>query len=98
MQVRTSFFEKKEAKKLLLMGPRARQPSGPSSKSFLVLIFKKELLLPPSLRAQRSNPSFAAIQDRVDKTGQTKSPFTRGPKDGLLRFARNDGGCAPQEL
>jgi hypothetical protein len=48
-KVRPSFFEKKEAKKLLLPRPRvvaAARPNGmvQSSKSFLLLFFKKEAL------------------------------------------------------
>jgi hypothetical protein len=42
-----SFFEKKEAKKLLLPGTvalRRARPSAPRSKSFLLLFFKKEAL------------------------------------------------------
>jgi hypothetical protein len=40
-----SFFEKKEAKKLLLLGALATPtPQPPVSKSFLVLFFKKEPL------------------------------------------------------
>jgi hypothetical protein len=42
---RTSFFEKKEAKKLLLLGALARPSPQPAiSKSFLLLFFKKEAL------------------------------------------------------
>jgi hypothetical protein len=44
---RTSFFEKKEAKKLLLFwawGVGVDTAHNPASKSFLVLFFKKELL------------------------------------------------------
>jgi hypothetical protein len=44
-EVRTSFFEKKEAKKLLLLGdlaPLSPQPA--RTKSFLLLFFKKEAL------------------------------------------------------
>jgi hypothetical protein len=45
MQVRSSFFEKKEPKKLLLLRALATpSPQPPVSKSFLVLFFKKELL------------------------------------------------------
>jgi hypothetical protein len=40
-----SFFEKKEAKKLLLLGALATPvPTPPISKSFLLLFFKKEVL------------------------------------------------------
>jgi hypothetical protein len=42
---RASFFEKKEAKKLLLLGAFALQVPTPAvSKSFLLLFFKKEAL------------------------------------------------------
>jgi hypothetical protein len=43
-KVRTSFFEKKEAKKLLRMGPGGATATGLRPKSFLVLFFKKERL------------------------------------------------------
>jgi hypothetical protein len=43
-----SFFEKKAAKKLLLLGALAAPlPTPPISRSFLVLFFKKELLALP---------------------------------------------------
>jgi hypothetical protein len=44
-QVRTSFFEKKEAKKLLLLGPLREAPAGPAApgaKVFLVTFFPKK--------------------------------------------------------
>jgi hypothetical protein len=41
---RTSFFEKKEAKKLYQFGRALRPARAPGSKSFLVLFFKKERL------------------------------------------------------
>jgi hypothetical protein len=47
-QARTSFFEKKAAKKLLLMGPVGDTAAGPIAKSFLVLFFKKERLTFPA--------------------------------------------------
>jgi hypothetical protein len=40
-QARTSFFEKKEAKKLLLLGLGGVSAAGPMSKSFLVTFFQK---------------------------------------------------------
>jgi hypothetical protein len=45
MEVSASFFEKKEAKKLLLLGALAgRLPQPSVNKSFLLLFFKKEAL------------------------------------------------------
>jgi hypothetical protein len=41
---RKSYFLKKRSKKLLPVGVRGKGPSTPSSKSFLILFFKKELL------------------------------------------------------
>jgi hypothetical protein len=43
-EVRRSFFEKKEPKKLPTMGPGCRISPALTDKSFLVLFFKKGLL------------------------------------------------------
>jgi hypothetical protein len=53
---RSSFFETKEAKKLVLLRNCdlvRSEPRAPNSKSFLVLFFKKELFFLPSFRNRR---------------------------------------------
>jgi hypothetical protein len=55
---RTSFFVKKEAKKLLLLGALVRAVPQPAvSKSFLLLFFKKEALACLLIKTQTLGPA-----------------------------------------
>jgi hypothetical protein len=58
----TSFFEKKAAKKLFLIGPAAVATAGPNSKSFLVTFFQKSncLLFSSRVATKLWNPGSAS--------------------------------------